>query len=175
MTEHCLMAFCDVNNNQTWPTCWRNCVTLISVFHKQTCGNGVQDRHSSPLFFIECMNSVLSVLFQSSTVLDSFFTILISALVVTWNSFYIPTWRILFFWCAVLVKANSFVFWSLFHTHTHKYANYSTYWFPSGMYLHNWLIHVHAIWSSIYMYMSQVGYLKLLISRSILSVPWTLR
>ena len=44
------------------------------------------------------------------------------------------------------------------------------------MYLHNWLIHVHAICSSTYMYMKNVndvtvGYLKLLISRSILSGP----
>ena len=33
----------------------------------------------------------------------------------------------------------------------------STYWFPSGMYLHNWLIHVHAICSSTYMYMKNVN------------------
>ena len=25
MTEHCLTAFFDVNNNQMCPTCWRNC------------------------------------------------------------------------------------------------------------------------------------------------------
>ena len=59
--------------------------------------------------------------------------------------------------------------------HTHMQV-ISTYWFLSGGYLHNWLIHVHAICSSTYMYMKNVndvtgGYLKPLISRSILSGP----
>ena len=51
----------------------------------------------------------------------------------------------------------SVTFLSLVHTHTHKYANYFTYWFLSGMYLHNWLIHVHVICSSTYMYMKNVN------------------
>ena len=33
----------------------------------------------------------------------------------------------------------------------------STYWFLSGMYLHNWLIQIHAICSSTYMYMKNVN------------------
>ena len=33
----------------------------------------------------------------------------------------------------------------------------STYWFLSSGYLHNWLIHVHAICSSTYMYMKNVN------------------
>ena len=53
----------------------------------------------------------------------------------------------------------SVTFLSLFHTNTHKYENYSTYhayWFLSSMYLLNWLIRVHAICSSTYMYMKNV-------------------
>ena len=41
----------------------------------------------------------------------------------------------------------------LFHIHTHKYANHLI-----GVSLvHNWLIHVHAICSSTYMYMENVN------------------
>ena len=47
-------------------------------------------------------------------------------------------------------------FLSLFHTHTHKYAKYFLI-LVSGMYLHNWLIHVHVICSSTYVYMKNVN------------------
>ena len=43
------------------------------------------------------------------------------------------------------------------HPYTQIMQIISTYWFLSGMYLHNWLIHVHAICSSTYMYMKNVN------------------
>ena len=39
-------------------------------------------------------------------------------------------------------------------------------WYPSGGYLHNWLIHVHAICSSTYMYMKNVNDVKGWISQT---------
>ena len=106
MTEHCLTAFFGVNNNQTWPTCWRNCVKLM-------CVSQIDLRKRRALqtlitdICLECIHSVLSV-----------------------------------------------TFFSLVHTNM---KIISTNWFPSGMYLHNWLIHVHAICSSTYMYMKNVN------------------
>ena len=55
--------------------------------------------------------------------------------------------------------------WHFFHTHT----QISKYCFLSGMYLHNWLIPSSTSWKR--QMMSHVGYLKLLISWSILSGP----
>ena len=40
-----------------------------------------------------------------------------------------------------------------FISHPYTQICKSSYWYPSGGYLHNWLIHVHAICSSTYMYM----------------------
>ena len=55
------------------------------------------------------------------------------------------------------IKANSSVF-CLYFTPIHTNMQIiSTYWFLSGMYLHNWLIHVHAIYSSTYMYMKNLN------------------
>ena len=53
-------------------------------------------------------------------------------------------------------------FLSLVHIHTHKYANYFhilvSLWYVFGISQnHNWLIHVHAICSSTYMYMKNVN------------------
>ena len=45
----------------------------------------------------------------------------------------------------------------LFHIHTHKYANYFHIFVSLWWYLHNWLIHVHVICSSTYMYMKNVN------------------
>ena len=118
----------------------------------------MQDRHSSQTFFVECINSVLSVIFWSSTVLDCF---LYDFSKCTCSDLKLILYSNMKDFILLMCRAGQsklICVLSLFHTHTHIYANYSTYWFPSSTYLHNWLIHIHihAICSSTYMYMKNV-------------------
>ena len=113
----------------------------------------MQDRHSTQTFFVECINSVLLVTFRSSTVLDNFLYDFNKCACSDLKLILYSNMKDFILLMCRDGQSKLICVLSLFHSHTHKYANYSTYWFPSSMYLHNWLIHVHAICSSTNMYM----------------------